>query len=193
MENIKREIVVKNEDEFRLTIKQIFEIRRRLEEIGDTQLMVYYGLLVSAFPMKQVIDGLKWRDINWKRKYMLVKIDNERSSILYLDDYTIEKLQLLRKERKKEGLKRGSIFLTRYNGLNELSDGTLSYWLNKIRKIAGIEKLTFGIIKKANYTYLKSGRRFSEEKIKLISTHRAFPSDLKDTILKEADKILNMK
>jgi integrase len=193
MENIKREIVTKNKDEFRLTIKQIFEIRRRLEEIGDTQLMVYYGLLVSAFPMKQVIGGLKWKDINWKKKLMLVKIDNERSSVLYLDDYTIEKLQLLRKERKKEGLKRGQIFITRYNGLNELTDDTQSYWLNKIKKIIGIEKLTFGIIKKANYTYLKSGRRFSEEKIELIRTHRTFPSDLKEEILKETDKILNMK
>jgi hypothetical protein len=193
MLDIKREIVEKNEDEFRLTIKQIFDIRRELEKIGDTQLVVYYGLLVCAFPMKQVIGGLKWRDINWKRKYMLVKIDNERSSVLYLDDYTIEKLQLLRKERKKEGLKRGQIFITRYNGLNELTDDTQSYWLNKIKKIAGIKKLTFGTIKKANYTYLKSSRRFSEEKIELIRTHRVFPSDLKEEILKEVDEVLNMK
>lgn len=193
MENIKREIVIKNEDEFRLTIRQIFEIRKRLEEIGDIQLMVYYGLLVSAFPMKQVIGGLKWRDINWKKKYMLVKIDNERSSVLYLDDYTIEKLQLLKKERKKDGLKRGSIFLTKYNGLNELKDDTQSYWLNKIKKIIGVEKLTFGIIKRTNYGYLKSSRKFSEEKIKLISTHRAFPTDLKEEILKEVDQVLNMK
>jgi site-specific recombinase XerD len=193
MLNIKRETVVKNEDEFRLTRRQIYEIRERLEEIGDTQLMVYYGLLVSAFPMKQVIGGLKWKDINWKKKYMLVKIDKDRSGILYLDNYTIEKLQLLRKMRKKEGLKRGNIFLTRYNGLNELTDDTQSYWLNKIKKIAGIEKLTFGTIKKANYTYLKSSRRFSEEKIELIRTHRVFPSDLKEEILKEVDEVLNMK
>ena len=193
MENIKREIVIKNEDEFRLTIRQIFEIRKRLEEIGDTQLMVYYGLLVSAFPMKQVIGGLKWRDINFRKKYMLIKIDNERSGILYLDDYTIEKLQLLRKERKKEGLKRGQIFITKYNGLNELTDDTQSYWLNKIKKIIGIEKLTFSIMKKANYSYLKTSRKFSEEKIELIRSHRSFPTDLKDTILEEVDQVLNMK
>lgn len=193
MDNIKREIVEKNEDEFRLTIKQIFEIRRRLEEIGDTQLMVYYGLLVSAFPMKQVIGKLKWRDINFRKKYMLVKIDNERSSVLYLDDYTIEKLQLLRKERKKEGLKRGNIFITRYNGLNELSDDTQSYWLNKIKKTIGVTKLTFSIMKRVNYSYLKTSRKFSEEKIELISKHRAFPTDLKDVILEEVEQVLNMK
>ena len=193
MENIKREVVVKNEEEFRLTIKQIFEIRRKLEEIGDTQLMVYYGLLVCSFPMKQTIGKLKWRDINFRKKYMLVKIDDERSGILYLDDYTIEKLQLLKKERKKEGLKRGQIFITRYNGLNELTNDTQSYWLNKIKKLIGVEKLTFGIIKKANYSYLKTSRKFSEEKIELIRTHRTFPTDLKDTILEEVDKVLNMK
>ena len=193
MLNIKREVVVKNEDEFRLTIRQIYEIRKRLEEIGDTQLMVYYGLLVSAFPMKQVIGKLKWRDINWKKKFILVKIDDERSSILYLDDYTIEKLQLLKKERKKEGLKRGQIFITRYNGLNELTNDTQSYWLNKIKKIIGIEKLTFGIMKRTNYGYLKSSRKFSEKKIELIRKHRSFPSDLKEEILKEVDEILNMK
>ena len=193
MENIKREVVAKNEDEFRLTIRQIFEIRKRLEEIGDTQLMVYYGLLVSAFPMKQVIGKLKWRDINWKKKLIMVKIDDERSGILYLDDYTIEKLQLLRKERKKEGLKRGQIFITKYNGLNELTDDTQSYWLNKIKKIAGIEKLTFSVMKRTNYAYLKSSRKFSEEKIELIRKHRTFPSDLKEEILKEVDDVLNMK
>lgn len=193
MLNIKREVVVKNEDEFRLTIRQIYEIRKRLEEIGDTQLMVYYGLLVSAFPMKQVIGKLKWRDINWKKKFILVKIDDERSSILYLDDYTIEKLQLLKKERKKEGLKRGQIFITRYNGLNELTNDTQSYWLNKIKKIIGIEKLTFGIMKRTNYGYLKSSRKFSEKKIELIRKHRSFPTDMKDIILEEVDKVLNMK
>ena len=193
MENIKREVVVKNEDEFRLTINQIFEVRRELEKTGDTQLMVYYGLLVSAFPMKQVIGKLKWRDINFKKKYILVKIDDERSSVLYLDDYTIEKLQLLRNERKKEGLKRGNIFITRYNGLNELSDDTQSYWLNKIKKIAGIEKLTFNVMKRTNYAYLKSSRKFSEKKIELIRSHRVFPTDLKEEILKEVDEILSMK
>lgn len=193
MENIKREIVVKNEDEFRLTINQMFKIRKELEKMEDTQLMVYYGLLVCSCPMKQVIGKLKWRDINFRKKYILVKIDDERSSLLYLDDYTIEKLQLLRKERKKEGLKRGKIFITKYNGLNELSDDTQSYWLNKIKKIIGVEKLTFNIMKRSNYAYLKSSRKFSEEKIELIRKHRSFPSDMRDIILEEADKILNMK
>jgi hypothetical protein len=99
----------------------------------------------------------------------------------------------LKIEDEKYTLKRGSIFLTKYNGLNELREDTQSYWLNKIKKTIGIDKLTSNVIKKANYTYLKSGRRFSEEKIKLIRTHRIFPTDLKEEILKEVDEILNMK
>ena len=95
--------------------------------------------------------------------------------------------------RKKEGLKRGSIFITKYNGLNELTDDTQSYWLNKIKKIIEVEKLTFGIMKRTNYGYLKSSRKFSEKKIEMIRTHRVFPSDLKEEILKEVDQVLNMK
>ena len=90
-------------------------------------------------------------------------------------------------------LQAGQIFLTRYNGLNEISDDTLSYWLNKIKKIIGVEKLTFSVMKRANYTYLKSSRKFSEKKIEMIRTHRSFPSDMKDAILEEVDIVLNMK
>ena len=48
-------------------------------------------------------------------------------------------------------------------------------------------------IPKGNYGYLKSSRKFSEEKIELIRKHRVFPSDLRDIILEEVNEVLNMK
>ncbi len=191
--NIKRETVRKTEENIYLSTYQIYEARRKLEECDDIQLMVYFGLIVCSSPMKQVIGNLKWRDINWKKGYILTKIDEERSSILYLDNYTMEKLQLLKKMRKKEGLKRGQIFMTRYNGLNELSDETQSYWLKKIKKIIGIEKLTFSVIKKTNQHYMEKGRQLSEEKIELINSHKVFPTELKEEILEEVERALNMR
>ena len=65
--------------------------------------------------------------------------------------------------------------------------------MKKIKKIIGVEKLTFSVIKKTNQHYIEKGRQFSKEKIELINSHKVFPTELKEEILEEVERALNMK
>ena len=189
VENIPRlKIKRKKEIEY-LSTYQIYEIRRRLAEYGDKQLEVFFGILVASAPKKYMISKLEWRKVNWKQNYIEVIINEKERGILYLDNYTMEKLAELRKERKDKHIKRKSVFLTRYkNNWKSVGDSTISYWLNKIAKIGEIDKLTFQIIKNTNLHYLQIGRHFTNEKIEKIKELKEFSIEFRQDILNEINE-----
>ena len=190
VENIPRlKIKRKKEIEY-LSTYQIYETRRRLAEYGDKQLEVFFGILVASAPKKYMISKLEWRKVNWKQNYIEVIINEKERGILYLDNYTMEKLAELRKERKDKHIKRKSVFLTRYkNNWKSIGDSTISYWLNKIAKIGEIDKLTFQIIKNTNLHYLQIGRHFTNEKIEKIKELKEFSIEFRQDILNETNEI----
>ena len=190
VENIPRlKIKRKKEIEY-LSTYQIYETRRKLAEYGDKQLEVFFGILVASAPKKYMISKLEWRKINWKQNYIEVVINEKERGILYLDNYTMEKLAELRKERKDKHIKRKSVFLTRYkNNWKSIGDSTISYWLNKIAKIGEIDKLTFQIIKNTNLHYLQIGRHFTNEKIEKIKELKEFSIEFRQDILNETNEI----
>lgn len=195
MKNISKLKVKKVEKEKEyLTTYQVYEIRRRLRELDNIQLEVFFGILISSAPMKQCVSKIEWRKINWKEKYIEVEINDKERCILYLDDYTVDRLTELRKERKNKGIKRKWVFLTRHNGnWSSICDATISYWLNKIKDIIGVDKLTFSIIKESMKYYSKIGRSMSDEKINKILEHRSWELEFRQDILKEVEEILQMK
>lgn len=195
MKNISKLKVKKVEKEKEyLTTYQVYEIRRRLRELDNVQLEVFFGILISSAPMKQCISKIEWRKINWKEKYIEVEINDKERCILYLDDYTIDRLTELRKERKNKNIKRKWVFLTRHNGnWSSICDATISYWLNKIKDTIGVDKLTFSIIKESMKYYSKIGRCMSDEKINKILEHRSWELEFRQDILKEVEKVLQMK
>ena len=108
VENIPRlKIKRKKEIEY-LSTYQIYETRRRLAEYGDKQLEVFFGILVASAPKKYMISKLEWRKIKWKQNYIEVVINEKERGILYLDNYTMERLAELRKERKDKHIKKKS-------------------------------------------------------------------------------------
>lgn len=186
-DNINR-LKLRQEETPYLTTFQIYETRRRLAN-EDIQLQVFFGLIISSSPMKTAIQNLAWRNIKWDKKYAIVEVDEERSSILFLDDYTIDKLKELRKERKDMGIKRKWVFLTKHKGLNSISDATINYWLNKIAEIGELDKLTLAIVKKTHLHYSKAGRRLSDEKIEKMLEYKLFPTELRGKILEEVEHL----
>lgn len=194
VENIPRlKIKRKKEIEY-LSTYQIYETRRKLAEYGDKQLEVFFGILVASAPKKYMISKLEWRKINWKQNYIEVVINEKERGILYLDNYTMERLAELRKERKDKHIKKKWIFITRYKGnWKDIGDSTITYWLNKIAKIAEVDRLTISSMKATMLHYLKNGRRFSDEKINKILNINRFDNEFRSIYLQDLEEIIKME
>ena len=194
VENISRlKIKRKKEIEY-LSTYQIYETRRRLAEYGDKQLEVFFGILVASAPKKYMISKLEWRKIKWKQNYIEVVINEKERGILYLDNYTMEKLTELRKERKDKHIKKKWIFITRYKGnWKDIGDSTITYWLNKIAKIAEVDRLTISNMKATMLHYLKNGRRFSDEKVNKILNMSCFDNEFRSIYLQDLEEIIKME
>ena len=194
VENIPRlKIKRKKEIEY-LSTYQIYETRRKLAEYGDKQLEVFFGILVASAPKKYMISKLEWRKINWKQNYIEVVINEKERGILYLDNYTMERLTELRKERKDKHIKKKWIFITRYKGnWKDIGDSTITYWLNKIAKIAEVDRLTIGNMKTTMLHYSKNGRRFSDEKINKILNINRFDNEFSSIYLQDLEEIIKME
>ena len=194
VENISRlKIKRKKEIEY-LSTYQIYETRRRLAEYGDKQLEVFFGILVASAPKKYMINKLEWRKIKWKQNYIEVVINEKERGILYLDNYTMERLAELRKERKDKHIKKKWIFITRYKGnWKDIGDSTITYWLNKIAKIAEVDRLTISNMKATMLHYLKNGRRFSDEKINKILNINRFDNEFRSIYLQDLEEIIKME
>ena len=192
--NIPRPKIKKKEIEG-LKVSKIYELRKSLKEGNDLQLEVFFSIMVSAMPKKYFIKNILWRKINWEKGYIEVETDDEKRHILYLDDYTLERLKKLRNERKEKHIKQKWVFITRHNGRwNEVSDETITYWMNKIKKVLELEKLDFNIMRESSFNYWRKGRRFSEEKINMIIKHRnGYNIEFRNTLLEELEEILQMK
>ena len=105
------------------------------------------------------------------------------------------RLKKLREERRNKKIKQKWVFITRHNGhWNEVSDETITYWMNKIKKIYELEKLDFNIMRKTTMNYWKKSRKFSDDKINLILKHRdGYNVEFRNTLLEESEKVLDMK
>lgn len=194
VENIPRlKIKRKKEIEY-LSTYQIYETRRKLAEYGDKQLEVFFGILVASAPKKYMISKLEWRKINWKQNYIEVVINEKERGILYLDNYTMERLTELRKERKDKHIKKKWIFITRYKGnWKDIGDSTITYWLNKIATIVEVDRLTISSMKATMLHYLKNGRRFSDEKINKILNMSRFDNEFRSIYLQDLEEIIKME
>lgn len=189
MKNISRLKTPKKKETF-LTIDEIKKIRKGLNEIGDIQLEAFFGILCCSCPNKSNISKIEWRKINWKMKYIEVIIDDNTRSILYLDDYTLDKLIKLRKERHNKGLKRKHVFITKYKGWSPVKNNTINYWMKKLAELGGVDTLTFGIMKNTCKNYLCQMCKMSDSQIKKIFSWRNFEIEFRYLMLDEVENFL---
>lgn len=194
VKNLPRPKRRKNKEKECIAIGKIYVIRKELRELDDIQLEVFFGLL-CCMAKKYMIPKIEWRKINWKDKYIEIEINEKERCILYLDDYTIDRLVALRKERKENRIKRKWVFISRYNGnWSDISDATISYWMNKIKDIAKVDKLTFSMMKQTTINYWKYKRKYSDEKINKIIEHgKGYNIEFRQDVLKEVQDVLQMK
>ena len=187
MENIKVLKIRKKEVE-PLNHIQVSRIREKLRQNGDTQLEVFFDILISGMPKKCSISNILWRKINWKKGYIEVELNSDERSIIYLDKHSIDALTRLRKERKDKNIKQKWVFITRNEGhWNSISDSTIFYWVNKIKNICELEELNFNILKKTTLLYWRR-RQFSQEKINALISYRSFPTEIRSLVLNEIDE-----
>lgn len=190
MKNISRLKVPKKEETI-LPIDKIKEIRKKLEEKGNTQLCTFFAILCCSCPNKGNIAKIEWRRVNWKKKYIEVVVDDNTRSIIYLDNYAIKQLEKLRKERHDKGLKRKHIFITKYKGWSPVTDNTVTNWLDKIAEIGNVDKLTFGIMRNTCKEYLKKVNKLNDEQINRILSWKSFETEFKYLILDEIENLKN--
>lgn len=192
IEDVKRPSVKKKEKEEGLSHNKIYQIRKQLKEHGNLQLEVFFSLLVCSGCRKNYIDKINWRFIKWKEKYIEVIINDTERAILYLDDYTLDLLAQLRKERHKKHIKQKWVFITRHNGhWNSVTSRTITYWINRVANICELDKLNFNITKQTAIRYWKI-RRFSDEKIEKILSHQKFEIEFRSIILDEIKNLNNL-
>lgn len=194
IKNLPRPKKRKNEKKEYITIDKIYFIRKKLRELDDIQLEVFFGF-ICCITKKNMISKIEWRKIKWKDKYVEVELNEKEHCIIYLDEYTIDRLTALRKERKEKGIKRKWVFISRYNGnWSEVADATISYWMSKIKNIANVDKLTFSMMKPTAINYWKHKRKYSDEKInKIIEHNKGWNMEFRQDILEEVQDVLQMK
>ena len=192
-EGVDRPKVTKKEREEGIPFNRIRKMRQKLKEHGDLQLEVFFSLLICSGCKKHMIDKVKWRFIKWKEKYIEVTINDEERAILYLDDYTLNLLAQLRKERHKKHIKQKWVFITRYNGhWDSIKDRTITYWLSRVAKICEEERLTFIKTRQTTLVYWKKTRKFSDAKIERMLSHLKFENEFRSIILDEIKNLNNL-
>ena len=95
---------------------------------------------------------------------------------------------------KDKHIKKKWVFITRYKGnWKDIGDSTITYWLNKIAKIAEVDRLTISSMKATMLHYLKNGRRFSDEKINKILNINRFDNEFRSIYLQDLEEIIKIE
>lgn len=122
-----------------LTLEQIADIRKGLEEKNDIQLTLLFELGLYTMARVNAIRSIRLDQIDLENKIITKVVEKEGYVVdLNLNDRCVELIKKWIKEREDKGIKCNYLFITNYNGWNQASTSQFkSKWIKEIGAIIG--------------------------------------------------------
>ena len=122
-----------------LTLEQIADIRKGLEEKNDIQLTLLFELGLYTMARVNAIRSIRLDQIDLENKIITKVVEKEGYVVdLNLNDRCVELIKKWIKEREDKGIKCNYLFITNYNGWNQASTSQFkSKWIKEIGTIIG--------------------------------------------------------
>ena len=122
-----------------LTLEQIADIRKGLEEKNDIQLTLLFELGLYTMARVNAIRSIRLDQIDLENKIITKVVEKEGYVVdLNLNDRCVELIKKWIKEREDKGIKCNYLFITNYNGWNQASTSQFkSKWIKEIGDIIG--------------------------------------------------------
>lgn len=125
-----------------LTEEQVKLIISKLEELGDLELYTYAMFSLSTMARVTAISSIKWDQIDFEERVVEDVLEKEGKIVnLFFSEQVKGLLLKLKDKYEREDIITPYVFVTKYNGYNQISTGTLGEWAKKIGKLIGVDSL----------------------------------------------------
>lgn len=127
-----------------LTLEQVNELRKKLEENGDIQLQTYIMFGLSTMARVNAMAHLRWEQVDIDERICTDVLEKEQKIVdLYFSQEVAELLKRLKEYRNENNINDyGWVFITQY--VNEdrcIQNGTLNDWCKKAGNMINVPTL----------------------------------------------------
>ena len=122
-----------------LTEVQYADMRNKLSECGDLQLQTFGMFAISTMARVTALSNTTWEQIDFENRVVEDVLEKEGKIVtLYFSEEVCELLQMLKKEREKEGVDCKYVFISKSNDeYNSMTANGLRRWAKKIGEMIG--------------------------------------------------------
>lgn len=178
-----------------LSIEQVEEIRKKLAELGDLQLEMYFEVALTTMVRVKALNSIKLEQINFEKGIIERVIEKEGYEVdLYPSERGMKLIKKWLDYRKENNIECEYLFITkRNNNWEQVSKGAMqSGWVKKIGKLINIPHLHNHDFRHSYSTILYNSGMKLEDVQELL--HHLNPDvTLKHYIKKDANKIKDNK
>jgi|HigsolmetaGSP11D_1036233.scaffolds.fasta_scaffold16579_2 Site-specific recombinase XerD len=178
-----------------LTQEQIDEIRRKLKELGDIQLQLYFELSLSTMLRVNAVKNIKVEQIDFENGVIEGIREKEGYVVTgYPSDLTVELIKKWLDYRKENGIESEYLFITKYNGeWKQVTKNTIqTVWIKKIGNLIGIPELHPHDLRHSGSSLLFN-KGMALEDVQELLNHRSPDTTLKHYIKRDMKKLQNTK
>lgn len=178
-----------------LTIKQVEEIRQKLEELGDIQLEMYFEVALTTMARVKALNSIRIEQINFEEGVIERVIEKEGYEVdLYPSDLSMELINKWLDYRKEQDIECEYLFIGKYNGKwDQISKSTMQMgWVKKIGDLIGVPQLHNHDFRHS-YSSIMYNSGMKLEDVQGLLHHQSPDVTLKHYIKKDASKIKDNK
>ena len=127
-----------------LTVDQVNDLRKKLEEYGDIQLQTYIMFGLSTMARVNAMAHLRWEQVDLDERMCTDVLEKEQKIVdLYFSKEVEELLRKLKQYREENNINdHGWIFITPYVADDKcIKNSTLNDWCKKAGKMIGVPTL----------------------------------------------------
>lgn len=127
-----------------LTQDQVNEIRKKLDKLGDIQLICFFEVALSTMARVNALSNITLKQIDFKQKRIEDVLEKEGKEVtLYPSDRAVKAINAWLKYRKDNGIENDYLFLAKNKGAyNKVGKSTIQgSWVKKIGNLIGIPEL----------------------------------------------------
>lgn len=125
-----------------LTKAQYELMREKLYEQDDLQLLTYALFSISTMARVTAVSSIRWDQIDFEERVVDDVLEKEGKIVtLYFNKEVKDLLLKLKDEREQNGIDIPYVFISNYNGYNQVQANTLGNWATKIGEMISVETL----------------------------------------------------
>ena len=127
-----------------LTVDQVNDLRKKLEEYGDIQLQTYIMFGLSTMARVNAMAHLRWEQVDLDERMCTDVLEKEQKIVdLYFSKEVEELLRKLKQYREENNINdHGWVFITPYVADDKcIKNSTLNDWCKKAGKMIGVPTL----------------------------------------------------